>query len=143
MTKATELSEAILARLEAITPDNGYHTAVARVYGFGETKPDAAPKPYILARIASDDLEKAVGTKGSRAVTYQLEGVMPRSASLQDLQRLHHDILKTLGVDTLPGVRPLESGWLFEESAEFDPDQNGSTSRTVISTVTLRYVETY
>jgi len=143
MTQATDLSEAIQARLEAITPANGYHSAVARVYGFGETKPDRAPTPYILARIVSDELEKAVGSKASRLIVYEFEGVLPRTASLQDLQCLHHDILKTLGVDSLPGVRPLQSGWLFEESAEFDPDHNGSTARTVISTITLRYVETY
>lgn len=143
MTSATDLSEAVEVRLDAIKTAGGYHTEVARVYGFGEKKPDKAPMPYILARIQSDELEKAVGTKGSRIIVYQFEGVLPRTASLQDLQRLHHDILKTLGVETLPNVRPLPNGWMFEESAEFDPDTNGETLRTVVSTVTLRYVETY
>ena len=140
MTRATDLSEAINARLAAITPADGYSTAVAAVYGFGDVKPDKAPLPCVLVRISSDEMGRAIGSKVSRTATYEIEGVMSRSASLQDLQRLHHDIIKTLGADTLPGVRPLDSGWLFEESAEFDPEPGG-TLRSVVSTVTIQYIE--
>lgn len=143
MTRGTELSAEIIRRLEAIRPADGYHTDALRVYGFGERKPDKAPMPYILARIASDELEETVGTSASRAARYEIEGVMPRSASLQDLQLLHHDILRTLGTGKLPHVRPLKSGWPFEESAEYEPDIDGKTTRSVISSITLRYVEKY
>ncbi|GEM_PF-741685 len=143
MTRGTELSDEILKRLEAISPASDYHTKVERVYGFGERKPDKAPMPYILARIASDEIEETVGTTASRAARYEIEGVMPRSASLQDLQLLHHDILKTLGTGQLPHVRPLKSGWPFEEAAEYEPDIEGSTTRSVTSSITIRYVEKY
>lgn len=143
MTRATDLSAALELRLDAISPANGFSTEIKGVYGFGKVKPDKAPLPCVLVRITGDDREEAQGTKAKRAVTYQLEGVMPRSASLQDLQRLHHDMIKTIGADPLPGVRPLKDGWLFEESTEFDPDNDGSTFRTVVCSVTLRYVETY
>ncbi|TLX54869.1 hypothetical protein DN824_20520 [Stutzerimonas nosocomialis] len=143
MTRGTELSAAIVQRLEAIRIENGYHTDVARVYGFGERKPDKAPMPYILARIAEDEMEEAVGTTVSRAARYEIEGVMPRSASLQDLQLLHYDILRTLGSGQLPHVRPLKNGWPFEESAEYEPDTDGSTTRSVTSSITIRYVEKY
>jgi hypothetical protein len=143
MTRATELSEALELRLEAIKQAAGFHTQLAGVYGFGKIKPDAAPLPFLLVRVTSDDPERLMGNKAQRAVTYQIEGVMPRASSLQDLQRLQHDILKTIGVDPLPMVRPLESGWLFEESTEFDPENDGSRFRTVVVSVTLRYIETY
>lgn len=143
MTKGTELSSGILDRLEVISPANGYHTEVQRVYGFGERKPDKAPMPYILARIAEDQLEESVGTTASRAARYEIEGVMSRSASLHDLQLLHHDILRTLGTGQLPHVRPLKSGWPFEETAEYEPDIDGSTTRSVTSSITIRYVEKY
>lgn len=143
MTRGTELSSGITGRLEAISPASGYHTEVQRVYGFGERKPDKAPMPYILARIVSDEIEEMVGTAASRAARYEIEGVMPRSASLQDLQLLHHDILKTLGTGQLPHVRLLRSGWPFEESTEYEPDIDGQATRSVISSITLRYVEKY
>lgn len=143
MTRAAELSSSIIERLEAISPASGYHTEVQRVYGFGERKPDKAPMPYILARIAEDELEEAVGTAASRAARYEIEGVMPRSASLQDLQLLHYDILRTLGTGKLPHVRPLKSGWPFEETAVYEPDIEGSTTRSVTSSITIRYVEKY
>lgn len=143
MTRGTELSSGIIERLQAISPANGYHTHVERVYGFGERKPDKAPMPYILARIAEDELEETVGTTASRAARYEIEAVMPRSASLQDLQLLHHDILRTLGTGQLPHVRPLKSGWPFEEATEYEPDIEGSTTRSVTSSITIRYVETY
>jgi len=143
MTRGTELSIGIIERLQTISPANGYHTQVERVYGFGERKPDKAPMPYILARIADDELEDTVATAASRAARYEIEGVMSRSASLQDLQLLHHDILRTLGTGQLPHVRPLKSGWPFEEAAEYEPDIEGSTTRSVTSSITIRYVEKY
>jgi hypothetical protein len=143
MTRGTELSSGIIERLQTISPANGYHTKVERVYGFGERKPDKAPMPYILARIADDELEDTVGTAASRAARYEIEGVMSRSASLQDLQLLHHDILRTLGTGQLPHVRLLKSGWPFEEAAEYEPDIEGSTTRSVTSSITIRYVEKY
>lgn len=143
MTTGTELSDEIVRRLELISQANGYHTQVERVYGFGERKPDKAPMPCVLARIAEDSIEETVGTTALRAARYEIEGIMPRSASLQDLQRLHHDILKTLGTGQLPHVRPLKSGWSFEESAEYEPDIDGSTTRSVTSSITIRYVEKY
>lgn len=143
MTKATELSEALEQRLEAIKQAAGFHTELLGVYGFGKTKPDKAPLPCLLVRLASDDREEEKAGKVLRAATYQIEGVLSRTASLQDLQRLQHDILKTIGVNPLPMARPMPSGWLFEESTEFDPENDGSSYRTVVVNVTLRYVETY
>lgn len=143
MSKAAELSAALEQRLEGIKQAAGYSTEVAGVYGFGKTKPDKAPLPCLLVRVAEDVKEDQVGDKWQRAATYQVQGVFPRTASLQDMQRLHHDIIKAIGADPLPQVRPLASGWLMEESAEFDPDSDGSTYRHLVVSITLRYIETY
>lgn len=143
MSKAAELSAAIEQRLEGIKQAAGYNTEVAGVYGFGKNKPDAAPMPFLLVRVAEDVKEDQKGDKWLRAATYQVQGVFPRSATLQDLQRLHHDIIKTIGADPLPVARNIPGGWLLDESAEFDPDSEGSRLRSVVLSITLRYIETY
>ena len=143
MSRSTELSTALEQRLEAISQAAGYSTEVAGVYGFGKAKPDKAPLPCLLVRVAEDVKEDQVGDKWLRAATYQVQGVFPRTATLQDLQRLHHDIIRSIGADPLPMVRPLANGWLMEESAEFDPETEGSAYRNLMVSITLRYVETY
>lgn len=143
MSKATDLSQAIETRLGAIKQAAGFNTEIMGVYGFGQNKPDKAPLPCIMVRVAEDVKESEVGNKWQRSATYQIQGVFPRTATLQDLQRLHHDIIKTIGADPLPMLRPLASGWQFEESAEFDPESEGSTFRNVVVSLTMRYIETY
>lgn len=143
MSKAAELSAAIEQRLEGIKQAAGYSTELAGVYGFGKNKPDAAPMPCLLVRVAEDVKEGQVGDKWLRAATYQVQGIFKRSATLQEMQALHHDIIKALGADPLPQARPLANGWLMEESAEYDPDTEGSTLRHLVVSITLRYIETY
>lgn len=143
MTKGTELSAAIVEQLQSIQQANGFSTDIKAVYGFGDRKPDKAPLPYMLLRIAEDAMIENVGTAVLREARYEIEGVMPRSASLSDLQLMHYDIHRALGTGQLPNVRPLKPGWPYEESAEFMPDQEGSTDRSFISSITIRYVETY
>lgn len=143
MSKAAELSAAIEQRLEGIKQAAGYNTEVAGVYGFGQNKPDNAPTPCLLVRVAEDVKEKEVGDKWLRAATYQVQGIFKRSATLQEMQRLHHDIIKAIGADTLPLARGVKHGWLMEESAEYDPDTEGSTLRYLVVSITLRYIETY
>ncbi|NHN78567.1 hypothetical protein HA520_14985 [Azotobacter chroococcum] len=143
MTRATDLSEAILARLAAISVANGFHTDIQSVYGFGERKPDRALPPYLLVRIDADEAIKRSCNTAQRMATYSIEGVLSRAAGLQDLQRLHHDILRSLGMGQMPIVSRQRAEWLAEESVEFDPDQNGSTARTLICTLQIHYLEEY
>ena len=143
MSKGTELSTEIEARLSAIRPANGFATDIKAVYAFGKSKPDSAPAPVILLRAGDDQLISNVWPDAIRQVTFQVEGVMARAATLQDLQALHHDIVKAVFGSKLPGTRPLQSGQQFEESADFDPDTDGSTNQRVIVNITLNYVESY
>lgn len=143
MTKATDLTDALEACLEQITVANGFATTVAAVYGFGKAKPDSAPTPCLLVRIAEDATESNVGKKCKRHVQYEVEGILARSATLQDLQRLHHDVLRAIGFGDILPARLLVPGEAIEESAEFDTGSDGSTGRRVISRIALRYIETY
>lgn len=143
MTRATDLSDAIETCLGQISPATGFATDIKAVYGFGKTKPDSAPMPCLLVRIAEDSVDGNVGKACKRLVQYQVEGVFSRTASLQDLQRCHHDILRSLGYGDLLPTRALSAGEVTEESAEFDSDVGGSTARRVVSSITIRYIEKY
>lgn len=143
MSKAALLTDQVKAALQQISTANGYNTNLTGIYLFGESKPDSVAPPYLLVRVASDELQDFKGTSALRLATYEIEGVMSRAGTLQDLQRLHHDVLKALGLGKVPTARPMNTGWPFEESAEFEPDQGGSTTRRVTSSVTLRYAEQY
>lgn len=142
MTKATDLSDAIETNLAMITPANGYATAITAVYGFGLAKKDTAPLPCLLVRVGEDTAEQPVGNTCKRHAQYEIEGIFPRSASLQDLQRCHHDILRALGYGSQLPARALRAGTIVEEVAEFDPEPE-SDKRRLVSTITIRYVETY
>jgi len=140
---AAELSEEIERLLEQISPASGYATNIQGVYGFGKTKPDDAPRPCLLVRVSEDTGGRRVGNKVERLAVYEVAGVFSRAAPLQDLQRCHHDVLRSLGYGNDPPNRALAGAEIIEESAEFDPDTGGSLMRTFVARITLRYVEQY
>lgn len=143
MSKGSELSAAIEAKLSLIKAVNGYATDIAGVYGFGQSKKDGASCPYLLVRVAEDSGSERSSNKVKRQAIYEVQAVFSRTATLQDLQRCNHDILRSLGYSDLPPGRELIQGEIVEESAEFDPDTSGSTTRSVISRLTIQYVESY
>lgn len=143
MSNAALLTDQVKTALQQISTVNGYSTNLNGIYVFGECKPDSVAPPYLLVRVASDEMIDFKGNAALRAVTYEIEGVISRAGTLQDLQRLHHDVLKALGLGHLPSARALPNGWPYEESAEFEPDQGGSATRRVTSSITLRYAEKY
>lgn len=143
MSAGSDLSAALENCLKQITAAAGYSTAVQAVYGFGARVPDGAAKPYLLARIAEDEAVERKGTVARRIARFQVQGVFNRSSTLQDLQRCQHDILQSLGYGDLPPGRALLSAEVVEESAEFDPDTDGSLQRSVVLSITLQYFERY
>lgn len=143
MSNAALLTDQVKAALEQISTANGYSTNLSGIYLFGESKPDSVAPPYLLVRVAADELQDYKGTSALRLATYEIEAVISRSGTLQDLQHLHHDLLKALGLGKVPIARPMANGWPYEESAEFEPDQGGGTTRRVTTSVTLRYAEQY
>lgn len=133
MTKATDLTEQIVTALETVAP----------VYLFGDRKLDSAAPPFILVQVESDDLQEFRGNAARRVIRYSLDVVLARTEGLTGLQQAHYDILKALTLGELPTTRATESGWPFEESATVDPDQDGSATIRLTSSVAFGYVEKY
>lgn len=143
MSRAAELSGTIEVCLGEISPSAGYHTEVRGVYGVGKVKPDKAGLPCIVVHLAEDEGSDRVGPTVKRVATYQIEAVFPRTATLQDMQLAHHDILRSLGYGQNLPDRPLKPGWIGEEAAEFDLAEDGGGHRRAIATISIQYVEQY
>lgn len=143
MSAASDLSAAIETCLKQISLANGYATALQGVYGFGERVPDGSAKPLLLVRVAEDEAVERKGPVVRRHARYQIEAVFSRGASLQALQSCQYDILRSLGYGDLPPGRALQAAEIVEESAEFDPDTDGSLQRSVVLSITLQYFERY
>lgn len=94
-------------------------------------------------RVSEDTGGRRVGNKVERHAVYEVAGVFSRAAPLQDLQRCHHDVLRSLGYGNDPPNRALAGAEIIEESAEFDPDTGGSLMRSFVARITLRYVAQY
>lgn len=135
-TAAASLTSALETRLADIAP----------VYGARTIKPDRIQPPYILLRIGEDELKRKNSKTLIRLAHYEIEGVLARSASLQDLQQLHHDILTAL-VMALPLISPQPAEWLDSESTEYEPRDGsgapGSTVRSLIVSLAINYIEPY
>lgn len=143
MSAGAELSAAIESCLQQICPANGYATDIRGVYGFGQRRPDTAPAPYLVVRVGEDQSVQRVGPKLRRQAVYEVQAFFGRSATLQDMQRCHHDILRSFGYGEIPPERTLQKGDIKEESVEYDPDSDGSNLRTLIARITIEYIETY
>lgn len=143
MSKGSDISAAIEAKLALIKAVNGYATDIAGVHGFGQPKKDGASVPCLLVRLVDDSSAERKGSMVRRHAVYEVQGIFSRTATLQDLQRCHHDILRSLGYGDLPPGRELIQGEIIEDVAEFDQDAGGSTTRSVISRLTIQYVEAY
>ena len=142
MTRATDLTTAIDTALREIAPGD-FNTDIKAVYGVGEVRPDKSPLPCLLIRVDSDEGMERVGVKVKRLAQYQIEGVFPRTTTLQELQLCHHDVLKSLGYgQNQPGM-PISPGWVGEEFVQFDLAGDGSVFRTFTASISFEYVETY
>jgi hypothetical protein len=143
MTRATELNAALLACLRGINPAAGFATDLKGVYGFGESPKDTASLPLLLVTVLADSQADRRGTKVKRHAQYQVEAIFPRSAPLADLQACHYDILRSFGLGVALPERALNPADIIEESAEFEPDTSGASTRALVLSLTLSYIETY
>lgn len=141
MTRATELSAAIKARLELILPVNGYHTALSGVFDLGPVK-DTQPTPYALLRWVEDQTSDRRLKDAKRGRNYEVVGVFGRTATLADLELFHFDVLRALGWGCEQFARPLP-GEIVSDSAEVEPAANGANYHTITITLEAQYVEVY
>ncbi|AQZ96557.1 hypothetical protein ACFSB1_10720 [Halopseudomonas phragmitis] len=143
MSEGANLTDAIVQCLGEISPANGFHTDIKAVYGPLESKPDKAPLPCLLVSLPDDGMEEMVGPTVKRLATYVVEAQFSRVASLQDMQRCHHDILRALGYGQYQPERPLKPGAVEEESVEYDQALDGATQRAAKCRLQVRYIEHY
>ncbi|WP_324730977.1 hypothetical protein [Pseudomonas paeninsulae] len=141
MTRATELSAAIRARLEQISPENGYHTDLKAVLEFRPAK-DSQPAPFALLRWVEDRTDSRRLRDALRSRDYIVRGVFSRTATLADLERFHYDVLRSLGWGGGVFDRPLP-GDVLSDSAEIEEAEDGSGHRVITITLEARYAEPY
>lgn len=141
MTRATELSAAIVARLGLINPANGYNTALNGVFELCPVKDTQLP-PYALLRWADDQTTDKRLKDAKRGRNYEVEGVFPRAASLADMERFHFDVLRALGWGGGIFERPVP-GEITSDSAEIVPAAKGGGFHTITITLETQYVEVY
>ncbi|MFV3415326.1 hypothetical protein ACNFH8_23930 [Pseudomonas sp. NY15436] len=142
-TKASEVAKALRERLGEIRPENGYLTAIDRVYGPTEKVRDKAPLPYLLVRTATDSRTGAAKTQASRVRTFEIEARFGRSAEEADLDSIHVDVLRALGFgrDEYDGRFP----GLIEEQDDAVPQyaSEGRDTHSITITIGVAYVENY
>ncbi|MCP8465927.1 hypothetical protein NK553_18405 [Pseudomonas sp. ZM23] len=142
-TKASEVAKALRERLGEIRPENGYFTAIDRVYGPTERARDKAPMPYLLVRTATDSRTGAAKTQASRVRTFEIEAVFGKSAEEADLDNIHVDVLRALGFgrDDFDGRFP----GLIEDQDDAVPQYagEGRDTHNITITIGVAYVENY
>lgn len=143
MTRGTELTAAVGVCLAEIAVANGYHTDIAQVYPGASGKPDKAPLPCILWRLNTDVLQERTGGTSKRVAAYQIEAYFSRTASDEEVQLCHHDILKAFGFDQAVPRKKLGPGVVQEEQATYQPAQEGSTYKGLVCEIAVQYVEKY
>jgi hypothetical protein len=141
MTRATDLTDAVRARLELIAPANGYYTDLKGVVEFKQAR-DTQPTPFALLRWVEDRTEKKSHRDAQRAREYIVQGVFSRTATLADLERFHYDVLRALGWGGGEFDRPIP-GQLVSDSAGIEEADDGSKYHTITITLEARYAEPY
>lgn len=141
MTRATDLSAALKARLELIQPLNSYHTALSGVFDLGPVK-DTQPTPYALLRWVDDQTSDRRLKDAHRTRSYEVVGVFGRAATLAELEQFHFDVLRALGWGCDVFTRPLP-GEIISDSAEVEAAANGATNHIITITLEAQYVEVY
>ncbi len=143
MTKASEISQSLRARLEQIEPANGYHTELKRIYGPTEKPTDKAPLPLALIRPQNDVRTSAAGVQAARVRTYEIEVQFPKSADEAALSAVHVDILRVLGFGQDQPERKFPGLLEDEDQAEFRFASGGETTHSITLTIGVLYVESY
>jgi len=141
MTRATDLSAAIKARLELIAPSGGYYTNLKGVFELRPAK-DSQPLPFALLAWQDDAAEKRGLRDAQRLRNYVVQGVFSSHATLSEMEKFHFDVLRALGYGAAEFERQIP-GVIVTDSAELDPAADGSTKSIITITLEARYTEAY
>lgn len=142
-TKASQVAKDLRERLGEIHPNNGYLTAIKRVYGPTERVNDTDPKPYLLVRPVNDSRTGAAKNQAGRVRLFEIEARFGKSSDEEELDDIHVDVLRALGFGheaeerKFPGLVEDEDQAVQEFAAE------GRNYHTTTITIGVFYVETY
>lgn len=141
--KASVLTTALRERLDQIQPANGYFTALARVYEPNESVTDKAPLPYALIRPAADTRTGLANRQGLRVRQFEVEVVFSKAAVPGELDAVHVDVLRALGIGQDLDERKFPGLIEDEDEAIWRWAQKGETTHSITITLGVHYVETY
>lgn len=141
--KASEVTTSLRERLEQIQPANGYFTALVKVYDPDETVLDKAPTPYALVRPASDARTGFANRQALRVRQFEVEVVFSKAAAASELDAVHVDVLRALGIGQDLDERKFPGLVEDEDEATWRWAQKGDTTHSITITLGVQYVETY
>ncbi|MDH4873018.1 hypothetical protein [Pseudomonas sp. BN515] len=143
MSNASKVTRQLRERLECIRPDNGYSIELKAIYFRHEKVPENPPKPYAMVRVVSDRRTSTAGFEATRLRTLAIEIVFAGRTDDDEVDRAGVDVLRALGFgrvdleDKLPGLVD------DEDEAEFTYPDGGLTTRSIITSIGVTYVENY
>lgn len=141
--KASAIATALRERLGQIHPVNGYTTDLLRVYEPADSVPDTAPKPYALIRPATDSRTGTAGSQATRVRQFEIEVVFSKAAPAAELDAVHVDVLRALGIGQDLHERIFPGLIEDEDEATWRWAQKGETTHSITITLGVLYVETY
>lgn len=141
--KASEVTTSLRERLEQIQPANGYFTALVKVYDPDETVLDKAPTPYALVRPATDVRTGFANRQALRVRQFEVEVVFSKAAAASELDAVHVDVLRALGIGQDLDERKFPGLVEDEDEATWRWAQKGETTHSITIILGVQYVETY
>ncbi|WP_054911043.1 hypothetical protein [Pseudomonas sp. NBRC 111135] len=142
-SKASQITKDLRERLGEIRPENGYLTAIKRVYGPTDRVDDSEPKPFLIVRPASDSRTGAAKTQAGRVRLFEIEAVFGKSAGEEDLDDVHVDVLRALGFGHEDEDRKFKGLIEDEDEAVQQFAAEGRNYHSTTITIGVFYVETY
>lgn len=142
-TKASQVTQDLRERLGEIHPNNGYLTAIKRVFGPTERVPDTEPKPYLVVRPANDSRTGKAKNQAGRVRLFEIEAVFGKGSTEEDLDAIHVDVLRALGFGQEDEDRKFKGLIEDEDEAVQEFASDGRTTHSTTITIGVFYVETY
>lgn len=142
-SKASQITKDLRERLGEIRPENGYLTAIKRVYGPTDRVGDSEPKPFLIVRPASDSRTGAAKAQAGRVRLFEIEAVFGKSAGEEDLDDVHVDVLRALGFGHEDEDRKFKGLVEDEDEAVQQFAAEGRNYHSTTITIGVFYVETY
>lgn len=144
--KSTQITQALKARLDPISPANGYYTDLKAVYrGLeGLSLPADTPLPVLAIRTLSDAQTDRQGVKGRQSREVHIEGLIEVTDDHPEdaLDALLWDIRTALNLAeerTLGGLAVS----IEPQTATYDYPESGSAIVKLTLPLTITYIDTY